>query len=55
MRRFHGVLIQRYCTELCTAPDLAQSELVTSFFWPSDGAGSVVAPDGSVGSMTGDE
>ena len=48
------VLLQRYCAELCAAPDLAQNELVTAFFWPSgeDGAGSVVAPDGSRASMS---
>lgn len=46
-------LLHRYCAELCAVPEYAQSELVTGFFWPSDGTGSVVAPDGSVGSMTG--
>ena len=45
-------LLQRYCAELCEAPELAQSELVTGFFWPNDGNGSVVAPDGSSGYMT---
>ena len=45
-------LIQRYCTELCASQELAQHELVTSFFWPNDGTGSVVAPDGSSASMT---
>jgi hypothetical protein len=44
-------MLQRYCTELCASPQLAQEELVTSFFWPNDGSGSVVAPDGSVASM----
>lgn len=47
-------LLQRYCSELCASPDLAQSELVTAFFWPNDGSGSVVAPDGSTASMTGE-
>ena len=39
-------LLQRYCAELCAAPELAHSELVTSFFWPSDGSGSVVQMSG---------
>ena len=44
-------LLQRYAAELCAAPALSQSELVTAFFWPNDGTGSVVAPDGSTASM----
>ena len=48
------LLIARYCEELCAASSLAQSEIVTGFFWPCDGAGSVVAPDGSMASLMGD-
>ena len=48
-------LLQRYRNELCAPVDLAQNELVTAFFWPNDGSGSVVAPDGSAATMTGDE
>ena len=47
-------LLAKYCAELCAAPELSQSELVTSFFWPSDGSGSVVAPDGSMANLMGD-
>ena len=46
-------LLQQYCTELCASQQLARSEAVTAFFWPEDGTGSVVAPDGSMASMTG--
>ena len=48
------LLIARYCDELCAASSLAHSEIVTGFFWPCDGAGSVVAPDGSIANLMGD-
>ena len=47
-------LLQTYCDQLCAAPEIAQSDLVISFFWPSGsrGDGVVNAPDGSTASMT---
>lgn len=49
-----SVMIQRYCAELCASSELARNETVTGFFWPSgeSGSGSVIAPDGSMASMT---
>ena len=32
---------------------MAQADAAVAFFWSSDGSGSVVAPDGSMASMTG--
>ena len=44
-------LLSKYCAELCAEPELCHGELVTAFFWPNDGTGSVVAPDGSKGTL----
>ena len=48
-----STLLSRYCAELCANTELARSDLVTAFFWPDGDSGSVVAPDGSMASMTG--
>ena len=47
-------LLQRYCEDLVTLPELAQAEATLAFFWPSSalGDGALVAPDGSKAAMT---
>ena len=47
-------LLQTYCDQLCAAPEIAQSDVAISFFWPSSsrGDGFISAPDGSTASMT---
>ena len=56
MKRSEGRLrlLQKYCDELCTAPEIAQSDLAVEFFWPSaeQGDRAVEAPDGSPISAT---
>ena len=44
-------LLQRFCDDMCALHEVAGSQVMVAFFWPSgergDGDGAVVAPDGS--------
>ena len=48
-------LLQKYCDDVCALSEVASSQLMVAFFWPSsergDGEGAVVAPDGSKAKM----
>ena len=44
-------LLQKYVDELCAVPEASESAELAAFFWPEAGDGSVVAPDGSKGTL----
>jgi len=47
-------LLQAYCEDLVTTPELAATDATITFFWPSSerGDGALVAPDGSRAAIT---
>ena len=48
-------LLQSFCDDVCSTPELAHCEQVITFLWPSHerGDGNLVAPDGSEATITG--